>query len=36
MNKLNEMEKIRTKINKLEKDKDLDCIILMGILNGYE
>ena len=30
------MKKIRTKINELEKEKDLDCINMMEILNGYE
>ena len=30
INKLNEMERIRTKINELEKDKDHDCINMMG------
>ena len=30
MNKLNETEKVRTKIIELEKDKDHDCIIMMG------
>ena len=29
------MERIRTKINELEKEKDLDCINMMEILNGY-
>ena len=36
INKLNEMERIRTEVNKLEKDRDLDCINMMEILNGYE
>ena len=36
INKLNEMKKIRTKINELEKEKDLDCVNMMEILNGYE
>ena len=30
INKLNEMERIRSKINELEKDKDHDCINMMG------
>ena len=30
------MERIRTEVNKLEKDRDLDCINMMEILNGYE
>ena len=30
------MERIKAKINKLEKEKDLDCINMMEILNGYE
>ena len=34
--RLNEMKKIRTKINELEKEKDLDCINMMEILKGYE
>ena len=36
INKLNEMKKIRTEINELEKEKDLDCINMMEILKGYE
>ena len=36
INKLNEMKKIRKKINELEKEKDLDCINMIEILNGYE
>ena len=36
MNKLNKIKKIRTEINELEKEKDLDCINMMEILNGYE
>ena len=36
INKLNEMRKIRTEINELEKEKDLDCINMMEILKGYE
>ena len=36
INKLNEMKKITAKINELEKGKDLDCINMMEILNGYE
>ena len=30
------MERIKTRINELEKEKDLDCINMMEILNGYE
>ena len=36
VNKLNKIEKMITEINKLEKEKDLDCINMMEILNGYE
>ena len=36
INKLNELRKIRTNINELEKEKDLDCINMMQILNEYE
>ena len=36
INKLNEMKKITAKINELEMEKDLDCINMMEILNGYE
>ena len=36
VNKLNEIEEIITEINKLEKEKDLDCINIMEIFNGYE
>ena len=30
------MKKIRTEINELEKEKYLECIIMMERLNGYE
>ena len=30
------MKRIRTEINELEKVKDLDCITMKEILNGYE
>ena len=30
------MKKIRTEINELEKEKDLECIIMIERLNGYE
>ena len=34
--KLNEMKKIKTKINELEKEKDLACISITERLYGYE
>ena len=36
INKLNEMKKIRTKINALEKEKDLACISMTERLYRYE
>ena len=30
------MERIRTEINELEKEKDLNCIKMMEKLNGFE
>ena len=36
INELNEMKRIRTKINELEKEKGLDCTNMTKILNGYE
>ena len=34
--KLNEIKKIKTKINELEKEKDLACISMTERLYGYE
>ena len=36
INKLNEIDRIRTKIKELQKDKGLDYINMMEIWNGYE
>ena len=36
INKLNQMKKIRTEKNELEKEKNLECINTMERLNGYE